>query len=360
MPLISIIVPTRNRPQLLQRALASIQQQTFSDFEAIIVNDAGQDVQNIVDQFNDPRFVYTATETQTRLPGVRNVGIKASKGTYIAYLDDDDLYYPHHLQRAVDIFEQGSQNFVYTGCVTVYEDQNKEEKKRIYRQYAPYHPSLIRHQSFMPACSILHHKKIFEQAGYFDESITFAEDWDLWYRFSRVTDFYHIDEYTCEYRKQSGIGSNINSLQKTIDNRAYLDQIRVDKYGIITNARSHFNGKVPSFVIDKLVTFLGDKKIYLYGAGSYFEQIYPYLKQNIRGIYDARYTTDDESYNGIPCLPLEKLRDADSYILSTVVGQINDVLLTASQYTSTVDNFLFLDDFFDQCSPVELIHSMER
>ncbi len=349
MPLISIIVPTHNRPQLLQRALASIQQQSFSDFEAIIVNDAGTDVKQIVDQFNDPRFVYINVDSE-KGPGVRNAGIMVSKGRYIAYLDDDDLYYPHHLQTVFDALQHTNKRFVYSSCATVYEDTDCREIKRNKRIYAPYHHSLIRHNNFIPICSILHHKELFDQAGYFDESLTFGEDWDMWYRFSLLTDFCHIEEVTCEYRKRIKQGNNINSLQATNNNCSSIENTRLEKYGIVTDARSHFNGQIPSFIIEKLVEFLGNQKIYIYGAGSYFEQIYPYIKPNIRGIYDARYTTDVESCDNIPCLPLEKLSDADSYILSTVVGQIPDVLLSTSRYTSSVDNFLFLDDFFDQCT----------
>ncbi|MDX9702308.1 MAG: glycosyltransferase [Candidatus Auribacterota bacterium] len=351
MPLVSIIIPTYNRPKFIGRALESVSKQTFTDFEAIIINDAGADVRHIVDRFDDPRFVYITTGSRTG-PGVRNAGVLVSKGKYIAYLDDDDLYYPHHLQTVVDAIEKHSADFVYSGCVTVYENDDCTEVRKTPRIYSPYHRSLIRRHSFMPTCSILHHRKLFEQAGYFDESISFGEDWDMWFRFSGYTTFIHIDEYTCEYHKRLNKGTNINSLQETRKNNMSLGKTRLKKYGIIDDPRSHYNSQVPKFTLEQLISYIADKQIYIYGAGSYFKQIYPYIKQHILGVFDAKYKGSDGQYDGIPCMPLEKLYSVDKPILSTVVGQIPDVLVTVSKYTSRVDNFIFLDDFFDRSESI--------
>lgn len=350
MPLISVIVPTCNRPHLLKRALMSISGQSFGDFEVIIVNDAGCDVSPVVAEFNDPRFVLINL-TVKQGQSCRNEAFAVARGRYIAYLDDDDLYYPHHLSTVADVIHRCGCSFVYTGCTTVHETPEGTELQREPRVYPPYHPSLIKRDTYIPICSILHEKNLLDRAGMFDPELEFAEDWDLWFRFSRFTRLYHVNEYTTEYRKRITAGNNINSIQKTSHNAASIDVLRFKKHGIITDLRTHYNGTVPDFVIDNLNATLRNNPIYIYGAGSFFRQIYPRITVPVAGIFDAHLHDNTEFIDAIPALRLEHLSQVRHPILSTAVGRIRDVLLTASKYTSCVDRFLFLDDFFDQPHP---------
>ena len=97
-PLVTIIITTYNRPKFLPIAIQSIVDQTYSNWELIVVNDAGQDVKFIIDEFNDSRIVYILKEKNADLGAARNTGIENAHGKYVCFLDDDDKVYPFHIQ----------------------------------------------------------------------------------------------------------------------------------------------------------------------------------------------------------------------------------------------------------------------
>ena len=108
MPLVSVIIPTHKRPDLLRRALASVLRQTFQDFEIVVVeNGQSHDGQAVVQELRteDARLKYVYEETAS-LPLARNIGINSSTGTYISFLDDDDEWLPEKLERQVAVLEQ--------------------------------------------------------------------------------------------------------------------------------------------------------------------------------------------------------------------------------------------------------------
>lgn len=97
-PLISVIIPTHNRADLLPRAVMSVLKQTFTDFEAIIVDDASDDdTEAVVKQIGDNRVRYIRHTHNLGGPAARNTGIREARGEYIAFLDDDDEYFPNKL-----------------------------------------------------------------------------------------------------------------------------------------------------------------------------------------------------------------------------------------------------------------------
>lgn len=114
-PLVSIIVPTYNRPNTLKRALESIAAQTYKNIEAIVVNDAGEDVAGIIDTFRNRLSVkYCVHDRNKGLASSRNTGINAAQGKYIAYLDDDDIFYDDHVETLVNFLENRGHKVAYT------------------------------------------------------------------------------------------------------------------------------------------------------------------------------------------------------------------------------------------------------
>ena len=97
-PAVTIVLPTFNRPRLLRRALASIAAQTFSDFEVIVIDDAGVDPTSVVESFADEIDLKLIRHPHNQgVTIAQNTGIAAARGTFIAFLGDDDLYHPAHL-----------------------------------------------------------------------------------------------------------------------------------------------------------------------------------------------------------------------------------------------------------------------
>jgi glycosyltransferase involved in cell wall biosynthesis len=202
-PKVSVIVPTFNRPTVLKNAIQSIINQTFQDFEIIVVNDAGEDVRSVVESFNDKRIQYISHSQNKKLAAARNTGIRSARGKYIAYLDDDDVFLPKHLETLVNFLENNSEYKVaYTDAFRSH--QNKVNDSYVtFKKDIPYSQDFdsieILFGNYIPVICIVHHKQILNEVGLFDETLTTHEDWDLWIRISRKYPFHHIKQVTCEF-----------------------------------------------------------------------------------------------------------------------------------------------------------------
>jgi glycosyltransferase involved in cell wall biosynthesis len=104
MPLVSVIMPTFNRADTIRRAIRSVQAQTFTDWELIVVDDGSTDNTVALIEGCDPRLKIIRQENQGTA-GARNAGLSASAGSYIAFLDSDDEWLPHHLELCVSFLE---------------------------------------------------------------------------------------------------------------------------------------------------------------------------------------------------------------------------------------------------------------
>jgi len=110
-PLVSVIIPTHNRPELLPEALASIAGQTMTDWQVIIVDDGSNPIvneQDIKAQFGDKFQVIRHADAQGG-PTAKNTGVNAATGKYLAFLDDDDLFAPSYLATAIEALEANPQ-----------------------------------------------------------------------------------------------------------------------------------------------------------------------------------------------------------------------------------------------------------
>lgn len=201
-PIVSVIVPTYNRPTMLKDAIQSVLDQAFQDFEIIVINDAGQDVSSVVQAFNTPKIYYLSHDTNKGLAATRNTGLRAAKGKYIAYLDDDDIYYSNHLQTLVNFLEGSKYRVAYSDAYRnlkniVNGKVLKEDKEVIYSVNFDREKLLV--DNYLPVLCLMHEKECLKHTGLFDESLPRHEDWDLWIRLSRSYDFMHIPKITCEF-----------------------------------------------------------------------------------------------------------------------------------------------------------------
>ena len=118
-PVVTVVIPTYHRSEKLSITIHSVLKQTFDDIEIIVVNDGGDDlsVRNVIAEFNDKRIRYLKNPKKNGANVARNTGLEHSKGKYIAFLDDDDLWYPQKIQNQLQVFNQSSSNvgLVYSG-----------------------------------------------------------------------------------------------------------------------------------------------------------------------------------------------------------------------------------------------------
>lgn len=200
---VSVILRTKDRLLLLQRALASLANQTFRDFEVVLVNDGGEDVSNLVQGFRSHfpiKYIYN--EISKGRTAAVNRGFQESKGKWISYLDDDDILYPWHLEALFQAVERSK-------CKFIYGDYNRalflDEKKitpEILMGTAPWEYSRkeLLVQNYMPIHTWLHARECVEKIGLWDESLDRLEDYEFLLRLSADYPFHHVKKVTCEYR----------------------------------------------------------------------------------------------------------------------------------------------------------------
>ena len=204
-PKVSVIVPTYNRPRLLEAALRSILQQTFQDLEIIVVNDNGIDVEHVIARLRSQRVVYLRHCANRGLAAARNTGCRLARGKYLAYLDDDDLFLPDHLQTLVTFLEGGGHKAAYTDAYRAAEKM-ADGKKSVERDVAyssDWDNNEILISNIAPVLCFMHERAVGIATGEFDESLTTHEDWDYWIRLSRLCQPMHIKKVTCEFRVTS-------------------------------------------------------------------------------------------------------------------------------------------------------------
>lgn len=133
-PLVSIITITRNRAQLIGRCIESLQKQTYTNYEHIIVDGASEDntKEVVKSYFNDERVVYIQLEENLSIPKTIWTGFEQSRGRYIAFLDDDDEYLPTKIEKQLSLMRSLSDGYGMVYCWMSYYDEVTREFLKIH------------------------------------------------------------------------------------------------------------------------------------------------------------------------------------------------------------------------------------
>ena len=206
-PLLSVVVPTQNRLPMLRDALESVCAQSYRNWEAIVVNDGGEDISAVLKSLPaDAAGKVSAIQSQRPLgqASARNRGIGAVRGDIVAFLDDDDRYKPNHFEALVAGLRGSGAAIGYTRAEAVWEKIVNGRRVDLRRGPASpwfrYARALLLVRNCMPIDNWAVRRECFEQCGHFDESLPCAEDWDLLLRLSAQFDFQQIAEMTTEVR----------------------------------------------------------------------------------------------------------------------------------------------------------------
>lgn len=208
-PLVSVIIPTYNRKDYLELTIKSILNQTFENFEIIVVDDGSPNDDNdiLCKTFSKVRYIKIDNFGGPARP--RNVGIRESKGKYIAFVDDDDLWLPLKLEKQVKVLEE-NQNFgLVHNCCEVIDKNGKLKNEIVGRTKSPETKhgdvslGMIGSWTIMMPTPLVR-KEVIDKTGFFNEEMTPAtEDVEYWSRCSFETEFYYIDEPLVQYRMHS-------------------------------------------------------------------------------------------------------------------------------------------------------------
>lgn len=184
---VSIVIPTYKRPDYLDRLLQSISEQTFREYEVIVVDDNSpnsDEYSPVIEKYKSvfSEFTFLCNETNKGAPYSRNRGILKSKYDLIALVDDDDEWLPRKLEKQVEIFVSNNQflGLVYTWTDAVDDAGNIVHQYRSEITGCP--KKDILRECFIPSPSVMVRKKTIIAAGLFDESFPSCQDWDMWTR----------------------------------------------------------------------------------------------------------------------------------------------------------------------------------
>ena len=180
-PLVSVIIPTYNRADLVRQALASVKAQTYRDFEIVVVDDGGTDgTSEVLSAWREIRVLRHLC--RRGVAAARNTGAAAARGQWLAFLDSDDLWLPEKLARQIFWLEGQPELLICQTEETWVRRGVRVNKPLSHRQVAGhiFLPSLSR--CMISPSAVILDRRLFEDHGGFDENLPAAEDYDLWLR----------------------------------------------------------------------------------------------------------------------------------------------------------------------------------
>ncbi|MCR4674479.1 MAG: glycosyltransferase [Lachnospiraceae bacterium] len=189
-PAVSIVMPTYNRGEKLLNVLPTILNQTYKNFELIIVDDGSDDnTKEIVEMFGNPKIKYIKLNQNSGQSKARNIGIKEASYNYIAFADSDDFWNEKKLEEQMDLLLH-TPNAGFCHCACTYYDEN--EKKYVLpsrniskvRKTGYIYPELL-HKNMIVTAALVVKKECIEAVGGFNEEINCLEDWEFILRLSK-------------------------------------------------------------------------------------------------------------------------------------------------------------------------------
>ena len=213
-PLVSVIVRTHARPAVLKETLISLRNQTYDNFEIVIVEDGEECARRMIDdEFPDLKIRYTATGGHVGRSAAGNLGMELARGEYLNFLDDDDLFYADHIETLVQSLKESGMDAAYSlayetainvtgGSPYTYEITSCQT-----RYHQPFNRLLLLRANYIPIQSIMFKKRLFELYGGLDTALDNQEDYDMWIRYALKTDFVFVPKTTSIYRVPSLDGS---------------------------------------------------------------------------------------------------------------------------------------------------------
>lgn len=233
---VTVLLATYNRAYCLGRAIDSILNQTFRNFELVVIDDgSADDTASLVASYDDPRLKFIRHDENCGQAKRLNEGIRASKAPYIAFQDSDDEWLPRKLETEVEVMRTmpPSVGVVYTNRLR----HELDGRKYVWR--SPHHRpedglvfdrALDDSVSFIGPQASLIRRECFDKAGFMDETLVRNKDWELFVRISKYYLFYHIDEVHVNYFVSSdsysamGEKAGVESLEKIFFK--HLDEYR--------------------------------------------------------------------------------------------------------------------------------------
>ena len=263
--IVSIVMPTYNRANMLEMAIKSVLKQNYKNWELIIIdNESSDNTKEVVEKFSkiDERikYHYVRKNLEAGISDYLNYGINASVGKYIGRLDDDDEWYdPDKLVKQVNFLEK-NKDYVIAGGGAIMVDGNRHELFRFFKRETD--PEIRNHALYANPFvhnTVLYRKDSALQIGCY-KKIKFVEDWDLWLRLGRLGKLYNFKEYFSLYMNagQNRSTENQNLTAKIILQyiKSYRNEYPNYKKAYAVNYMQYLFSFLPSFIKNRVQNFL--------------------------------------------------------------------------------------------------------
>jgi len=235
MPKVSVIIPTHNREKLLSKAVGSVIEQTFQDFEVIIVDDGSTDnTRKVISEFSakDERILYIYQQNQG-VASARNKGISIARGAYIAFLDSDDRMLPNRLEEQVKLLDINKNIGLVYGSMLIKENEESELKTFgiVFPEIIPCREmflNLLKYHIFFTICTVMMRKDIFEKYN-FNPLMKIGEDFLFFLQVSRDYLFYGLDKPLAIINR-SGDLSSLSKNNNQFNVKLALDILKFNKH----------------------------------------------------------------------------------------------------------------------------------
>lgn len=248
-PLVSVIIPTYNHARYLDRALQSLIDQTYSNWNAIIIDNHSTDnTDEVVASFQDTRIKFMKIHNGGIIAASRNMGICASRTEWIAFLDSDDWWKPEKLLTCINHIHD-KVDFIYHD-VKIIRNSFSLLKKRYLKSRKLRKPILIdllNNGNIICNSSVLVRKSILNRVGFMSEEINMisSEDYNTWLKVSEITDgFVHIPKCLGYYSiHDNNISKKNNYLSWKTSVKQFRHMLSLDELNILDSKCSYLNAR---------------------------------------------------------------------------------------------------------------------
>jgi glycosyltransferase involved in cell wall biosynthesis len=206
-PAVSVIMPSYQKAPFVAAAVESVLAQTLTDLELIVVDSSTDETPQILERFG--ARIRVVRDQPRGISAARNLGIRSSRGRYIAFIDADDTWMPTKLEKQIALLERNGKAGLVCADV-LFRDAAGPRPGRAFLDAAPasgqVHP-VIFSRSFIGTLTVVVRRACLDEVGLFDESISACEDHDLWLRISARWEIEYVDEPLAVYRYSAGQAS---------------------------------------------------------------------------------------------------------------------------------------------------------
>jgi len=212
-PKVTVLLPVWNAEKYIKQAIESVLNQTFKDFELLVIDDASTDKSaEIILSFQDARIIYVKNNSNLQLIRTLNKGIRLARGRYLARMDADDICFSERLEKQVEFLEKNkgiavvgtdiefiSSKGRYIGKGIVHPNGPKHIKWGLQRRNCVYHPTVMVNMDLLG------------EDFFYDTNYVHAEDYELWLRLAKSYEIYNLSDILLKYRIHSASITNIHN-----------------------------------------------------------------------------------------------------------------------------------------------------